>query len=119
VAYVVGGAEEGVGGGAGAFEFAGLTDEEEDLGALAAVVDVALAGVGGFARRRLRLPVEEVRRDGVVAVAGGWGVVLFALLEGDEEAVGFYPRIREDAALERTGFSRVELPIAAIASSSE
>lgn len=58
------------------------------MAAAVGVVDVAFAGWGRGAGLRLRLPVEEIGGDGVVAVASGRGVVLFALLQGDEEVVG-------------------------------
>ena len=41
---VVGGAEEGVGGRAAVFVAAGAADEEEDVGAVRALAEVALAG---------------------------------------------------------------------------
>src|SRR5258705_11357330 len=51
------------------------------------MVDVALAGRRGVAGCALRFPVEQVPRDGVVAVQGGGRVVLLALSQGDEEDV--------------------------------
>jgi hypothetical protein len=48
-------------------------------------------------------PSEQPVADGVVAVAGGGGVVLFGLLEGDEEQVGLAGLVPVDAGLERKG----------------
>jgi hypothetical protein len=57
--------------------------------------------------------VEEVGRDGVVAVAGAGGVVLFALLQGHEEVVGAGRLMPEDAGCCVSGLETVERPRAA------
>src|SRR5262249_37071026 len=45
--------------------------EQEDSGATCSVVDVALAGIALGGGRRLALPVDELRADGVVPIASG------------------------------------------------
>jgi len=64
-----------------------LPHQQQHPAAALAVVDVALAGGGGFAGEALALPVELPRGDGVIVVAGGGGEQAFGLLEGDEEDV--------------------------------
>lgn len=103
VADVGGGAEEGERLGAAPGVFVRRTDEEHDVAAALCVVDVALAGWGAGADRRLRFPVEEVGGDGIVVVAGARRVVLLALLERDEEVVGVGLRVRKRAFTVREG----------------
>ena len=68
--------------------------------------EVALTGLGGERRRRLRLPVEQRRADRVVAVHRGGGVVGFGLLERDEEASTLLSRGVPDALAEAVGIPR-------------
>lgn len=70
------------------------------------MMDVPLAGRALRRRGGLRLPVEQLRRDRVVAVACRGGVVLLALLQGDEEVVGVGGRVPEGAFAVAEGFGQ-------------
>ena len=65
-----------------------LSDEEDDLRAPRDVVDVSLTSRRCGRGPRLRLPVEERRRDRVVLVPRRRRVVLVGLVQRDEEQVG-------------------------------
>src|SRR4051794_23749991 len=95
MAHIRGGAEEGEGGGAAPGVFVRWTDEKHHVTTAFRMVDVALTSLVPLAGLRLRLPVEEVRGDRVIAVAGAGRVVLLALFERDEEVVSVRLRMPE------------------------
>jgi hypothetical protein len=70
--------------------FASFAHKQQHPAAARAVVDVALAGGGGFPGEALALPVERLRGD---------GVVVLGLLEGDEEDVALGCPIEQHSRL--------------------
>lgn len=74
-----------------------VADEQKNVRALTAMIQVALTGGRLYGCRRLRLPVEESRRDGVVAVHRRRRVVVCGLLQGYEEQTALSARIEIDA----------------------
>ena len=82
-------------------------------------MQVSLAGRRLDRRRRLRLPVEQFRRDCVVAIHRRRRVVVLGLLERDEEQVAVRRRVEVDALAQRFRRSNVIRPNAARISSSD
>jgi hypothetical protein len=92
-------------------EVPSLADEQQNLRASLPMIDVALHGwmLGGLTR--LRLPVEDLATDRVVAVHSGRRVVALRLLEINKERVGLsflHPKYSALGDLWLNSFSRTE-----------